>query len=310
MTAGAAGEPNPLAREVRPRGDLDFPLALAYIDGWTAATLERVDRPTTAWRRALRLNGRDALVTLRPGAAPNTLALEVAGEGVGPTTLDAAERAIRRVFALDTDPGEFRELAEADSVLASLVAPYPGMRPVQVADLYETLLWAILGQQINVGFARRLKERLVEVCGHALEVDGTRYPMVPRPEQVAALDPEVLLARQFSRQKAAYVIGVSQEIAAGRLDLVALAALPYDEVVAELTRLRGVGRWTAEYVLMRGMGRPDVIPAGDVSLQLLVGTAALGRRASEPELRAIADRWRPWRGWATFFVWMTRQFGG
>ena len=184
------------------------------------------------------------------------------------------------------------------------------MRPVVIPDLYETLIWAILGQQINVGFARRLKERLVETAGHSIEIDGASYPLLPRPEEVAEIDPAALLALQFSRQKAAYVIGVSQEIAAGRLDLNALASLPDDEAIAELIRLRGVGRWTAEYLLMRGLGRTDVIPAGDVSLQLLIGTAALGRRANEAELREIADRWRPWRAWATFFVWMSRQFGG
>ena len=308
-----AGEGEPtrrLGREILSSGVLDFPLALAYIHGWTAATLERIDLATTTWRGALRLGGSDALVTLRPGAAPGVLALEVAGEAVGPETLDAAERVVRRVFALDADPAAFETLAASDDVLRPLVAPYPGMRPVVIPDLYETLVWAILGQQINVGFARRLKERLIETAGRSLTIDGVRYPLLPRPEDVAALDPALLLAQQFSRQKATYVIGVSEEIASGRLDLAALAALPDDEIVAELIRLHGVGRWTAEYVLMRGLGRPDVIPAGDVSLQLLIGAAALGRRASEPELREIADRWRPWRAWATFFVWMGRQFGG
>jgi len=310
MTGGDGEQIDRLGREIRPAGDLDFPLALAYIDGWTAATLEHIDRKATTWRRALRLDGHDALVTLRTGSTPGSLALEVAGQGIGHETLDRAEQVVRRVFSLDADPSSFEALAGGDDVLRPLVAPYPGMRPVVIPDLYEALVWAILGQQINVAFARRLKERLVETCGRALAVDGERYPLLPRPEEVAALDPGLLLAQQFSRQKAAYVIGVSAEIAAGRFDLAALAALPDDEIVAELTRLRGVGRWTAEYLLMRGLGRPDVIPAGDVSLQLLVGTAALGRRASEPELRAIADRWRPWRAWATFFVWMGRQFGG
>lgn len=310
MEGGGSEPTDRLRREIHPSRDLAFALALAYIGGWTAATQERVDLATTTWRRALRLDGRDTLVTLRPGETAEALILEVAGVGVGPATLDAAERVVRRVFALDADPAEFEALAAADDVLQPLVAPYPGMRPVVIPDLYETLIWAILGQQINVGFARRLKERLVETAGRSLEIDGVRYPLLPRPEDVAALDPAVLLGQQFSRQKAAYVIGVSEEIAAGRLDLAGLATLPDDEIIAELTRLRGVGRWTAEYVLMRGMGRPDVIPAGDVSLQLLIGTAALGRRATEPELRDIADRWRPWRAWATFFVWMGRQFGG
>lgn len=309
MTTGEGQATRRLARGIRPTGVLNFPLALTYVNSWTASTLERIDLVAGTWQRALMLDGHDLLITVGPSTTPDALILEIAGPYVSPDLLDRAEREVRRIFALDTDPAEFAALAWADDILRPIVTPYEGMRPIVVADLYESLVWAILGQQINVGFARRLKDRLVETSGHELVVDDVRYPLLPRPEVVAALDPAVLLGQQFSRQKTAYVIGVSEEIASGRLDLHELASLPDDEAIDELIRLRGVGRWTAEYVLMRGMGRADVIPAGDVSLQLLIGTAATGARVREPELRAIAERWRPWRSWATFFVWMSRQFG-
>jgi DNA-3-methyladenine glycosylase II len=267
-----------------------------------------VDVEARVYQRAIRIGDHDVRLTVRPADAG--LRLDVAGPIVTEEIADRAEQVVGRVFSLDADPAPFLEMAQTDSVLAPLVERFPQMRPVTIPDLYETLIWSILGQQINVGFARRLKLRLVELCGHTLTIDGQDYPLMPRPDVVAALDPADLVPLQFSRQKTNYIIGLSQLVASGDLNLEALRDQPEDEVIATLTSVKGIGRWTAEYALMRGLGHPDIIPAGDVSLQLLIGTAAIGRRATEAELREIAERWRPWRGWATFFVWMSRQFGG
>jgi DNA-3-methyladenine glycosylase II len=294
-------------RIIEPVGAFDFDRALAYLRTWTAATFERVDSAGT-YRRALRLDGHDVLLSVRAGERGQLL-LEVTAAVVDDRTLDAAAAVVRRVFALDHDPAPFLALAASDPALAPPSARLAGLRPVTIPDLYETLLWAVIGQQINVAFARALKLRLVELCGRALTVDGVRYPLLPLPEDVATLDPAALVERQFSRQKIAYVIGLSEAIAGGELDLPAVCALPAEEAIAELTRYKGVGRWTAEYVLMRGAGHPDVLPAGDVSLQLLIGTALLGHRATEAELREATARWSPWRGWAAFSFWAARQFG-
>jgi DNA-3-methyladenine glycosylase II len=296
------------SRVIPINGPFDFDLALGYLSTWTAATFEQVDLEARVYQRAIRVGSHDVRLTVRP--TDTGLELAVTGPGITDEIAECAEQVVRRVFSLDADPTPFMELAGTDTVLAPLIERFPTMRPVTIPDLYETLVWSILGQQINVGFARRLKLRLVDLCGHTLTIDGQDYRLMPLPDEVAALDPAELIPLQFSRQKTSYIIGLSQLIANGDLDLEELRGLPEDEVVATLTSVRGIGRWTAEYALMRGLGHPDIIPAGDVSLQLLIGTAAIGRRATEAELREIAERWRPWRGWATFFVWMSRQFGG
>jgi DNA-3-methyladenine glycosylase II len=125
---------------------------------------------------------------------------------------------------------------------------------------------------------------------------------------VAALDPAELTTRQFSRSKASYVIHAARAVAEGALDLDAVGALPFDDAVAEMTRLRGIGRWTAEYVLMRGLGVPDSFPAADTGLRAAIGKAyGLGRSATETEARAHAERWVGWRSWAAFIWWMALQ---
>ncbi|HEY1247314.1 MAG TPA: DNA-3-methyladenine glycosylase [Hyphomicrobiaceae bacterium] len=222
--------------------------------------------------------------------------------------LDEAERFVRRVFLLDEDPAPFLEAAARDPLFHALVRRFSGLRPVLIADPFETLLWAVAGQQVNVSFARKLKLALVEACGRCIRVDGEEYRLTPTAQEVARLDPAALAARQFSRQKAEYTLGLARAAASGALNFAMLARLPAEEAIASLTRWRGVGRWTAEYVLMRGLGARDVLPAGDLGLQQAIGRAyGLGRTATEVEVRRIAEQWAGWRGWAAFYWWLSIQ---
>lgn len=282
---------------------------MTYLRSSPSAVLEQIS-PDGVYRRSFTCDGRDVLLTVRSLGthdAPRLL-LEVAGEGVDSALVVAAERQVRRVFSLDADPEPFLRVAASDPVFDRVVRQFPGIRPVLVASPYEALTWAIIGQQITVGFARRLKQTLLDLCGHSIEVAGRAYPVFPTPEEVAALDPAELLSRSYSRSKASYVLDASRAVADGALDLEAVGALPFDEAVAEMTRLRGIGRWTAEYALMRGLGAPDSFPAADTGLRAAIGRAyGLGRSATEAEARSYAERWVGWRGWAAFIWWLALQ---
>jgi DNA-3-methyladenine glycosylase II len=142
-----------------------------------------------------------------------------------------------------------------------------------------------------------------------MTVDGERYWLAPRPEEVAALDPAALRARhQFSAQKAAYVTGLARAVRDGELRFDELARLPHEEAIARLTRFKGVGRWTAEYLLMRGLGARDSLPAADLGLRAVIGEwYGLGRKATEAEVRAYGESWAGWRGWAAFYWWYAIQ---
>ncbi|HEX6121598.1 MAG TPA: AlkA N-terminal domain-containing protein [Ktedonobacterales bacterium] len=292
-----------------PVAPYDFELALAYLRSSPSAVLERIS-DAGVYTRALRLAGQPVLLRVWSEGtltAPR-LALEVRGAALSPAVLAAAEATIRDLFALDADSTGFRALGARDPVFGRLLARWPGLRPVRIAEPYEALLWAIIGQQIHVGFARKLKLALTEHCGEMLRLDGEAYPLLPAPRTVAALAPEALRGLQFSRQKAEYVRTVSTAIAAGELDLARLAARPHAEALATLTRYKGIGRWTAEYLLMRGLGAPDSLPAADLGLRAIIGRAyGLGRTATEAEVRARAEAWAGWRGWAAFAWWLALQ---
>ena len=157
---------------------------------------------------------------------------------------------------------------------------------------YATLLRTIVGQQVSVKAADAMWRKLGEQVGDPSD-----------PVRVAAATDEQLRAGGLSRQKASYARSLADEVTSGRLDF---AALPEDdeEAIAQLVRVKGIGRWSAEIYLLFAEGRPDVWPAGDLAVQIEVGRI-LGHEArpSEKLTRELAEAWRPHRGAAAIFAW-------
>lgn len=157
---------------------------------------------------------------------------------------------------------------------------------------YETLLRTIIGQQVSVAAAQSIWNKLAAALGDLTD-----------PATVAAASDETLRAAGLSRQKASYARSLADEVASGQLDV---AALPEDDeaAIAALTRIKGIGRWSAEIYLLFAEGRPDIWPAGDLAVQIEIGRL-LGHaeRPSEKLLRQWSEPWRPHRGAAAIFAW-------
>lgn len=157
---------------------------------------------------------------------------------------------------------------------------------------HETLLRTIIGQQVSVAAAQSIWNKLADALGDLTD-----------PATIAAAPDEALRAAGLSRQKAGYARSLAEEVTSGRLDL---AHLPGDdeEAIAALTRIKGIGRWSAEIYLLFAEGRPDVWPAGDLAVQIEIGRI-LGHaeRPSEKLTRTLAEPWRPHRGAAAIFAW-------
>lgn len=295
-----------LVVDVPARPPFDLDMALRYLRLSPSTIAERVE--IERFERAVWLYGRPALVRVAPSGRAEHVRASLHVAAIAPGDDDALRRLVTHVFGLAEDVAGLDEVAVADPTFGRLVARYRGVRPVLIADPLEALAWAIIGQQINVAFAAKLKRVLIERFGERLVCDGREYPLFPRADTLAALGPDDLRPLQFSRQKIDYVVGSAAAVAGGALDLAALADLPTAESLGVLTRLRGVGRWTAEYVLLRGAGHRDVIPAADGGLRRIIGQAyGLGRLASEVEVRALAERWAGWRSYAAFYWWFALQ---
>ncbi len=204
--------------EVGAIAPFDFDLLLRYLRIWPAAVLEKID--AGRYRRAVTLDGRDVLLSIHSIGTISRprLVLEVFGAGVDQAIIERAAGIVRRTFSLDADPAPFLKAAQADPVLAELVGRLHTLRPIMIIDPFEAALWSILGQQINLAFARRLKLALIEMCGSHLEVGGERFGLFPRPARVVHLDPQLARERQFSRQKVEYVKGLAAAVLSGQID--------------------------------------------------------------------------------------------
>ncbi len=157
---------------------------------------------------------------------------------------------------------------------------------------YETLLRTIVGQQVSVAAAQSIWNKLEGLVGDLTD-----------PHNVAAASDETMRAAGLSRQKASYARSLAEEVTSGRLDLQNLPA-DDEEAIAALTRVKGIGRWSAEIYLLFAEGRPDIWPAGDLAIQIEIGRIlGAAERPSEKQTRDWAEAWRPHRGAAAIFAW-------
>ena len=183
-------------------------------------------------------------------------------------------------------------LCRQDKDLARIFAeagtPPPRSRPAGFASLVDI----VLAQQVSTASYRAIAARLLAAVGSVT------------PESLLALAETDFAAIGFSRQKVIYARGLAEAAGEGRLDFLRLAGLPDDEAVLELMQLKGIGRWTAEIYLMFCLGRPDVLPAGDLALREAAGLAKRKRkRPEEAQLRRMGEAWRPWRSVAARLLW-------
>ncbi|MFB5662484.1 DNA-3-methyladenine glycosylase family protein [Alteribacillus sp. HJP-4] len=294
--------------EIIPVQPYHFGQALAYLRRSPSLVLEKVN--DKGYQRIFTFSGQPVLVRMLFQNPPNhkKITVEVCGEKVDKKILNQSVETLKRIFSLTIDPEPFHKLLLKDPVLGKQMSDYIGLRPVLIGDPYESLMWAIIGQQVNVTFANKLKMKLLDLCNNSFQVEGQSFPVLPKPQQVVELGEKKLRENQFSRQKAKYLITVSEAVANRDINFATLAKMPYEEACQSLIQYKGIGRWTAECVLMRGLGFHDVIPAGDLGIQMIVGQFyKKGERASEKEVRQIAETWSPWRSWVAFVWWHQLQ---
>jgi 3-methyladenine DNA glycosylase/8-oxoguanine DNA glycosylase len=175
-----------------------------------------------------------------------------------------------------------------------------GLRLPRSADLFEGLVWVVVGAQVNVSFAAACRAALIELAG--TPVGDMRAH--PTPEQVARLDYADLERRQFSRRKAEYLIDAARAIEAGALDLEGWRTEAVTTVQERLTAVRGLGPWSVQYLCMRSYGFEDCAPIGDVALaEALKRFFALGQRPDAAEAARLMEPFAPHRSLATRHLW-------
>jgi len=207
---------------------------------------------------------------------------------------------VLRILGLPSDPKPF-ETKLKKLKMADLLGDGAGLRVPGTPTVFEALVWTIIGQQINLAFAYKLRNRLIQLAGEPLASPLFAHPT---PKAVAALKPDALLERQFSQRKAEYLIGLSKRIVAGDLVLEGLRDKPVTQVERLLVAERGIGRWTARYVAMRGVGFSDCTPVGDAGLRrALLEYHGLAKSPDERETEQLMAQLQPFRSLATCHFW-------
>jgi len=202
---------------------------------------------------------------------------------------------VRRWLDLDADPDTVATALGADPALAPLVAARPGLRVPTTVDPWETLVRAIVGQQITVAGARTLLGRLVDELG-GLEVSGLHA--FPRPGTLVDAGPEAIAALGMPGARARSLHSAALAVASRDLDL---RSGDVSDVAARLLALPGIGPWTVSYVRLRALGDPDAFPSSDLGLRRAAEALGLPSSARDLDLRARA--WSPWRSYAAQHLW-------
>ena len=258
------------------------------------------------YRRVVEFNGKLILYGVSAASTTGALRARILAGPAQASAQRAVQEFIARQFSTDLDLGPFYQQAVSDPVLSRLVKHFWGMRIPQAVTVYETLISAILEQQINLAFAHKVKQALIATCGRQVQFRGQRYNAFPEPAVLAGVTPAELRHLQISGPKARYIIGISRAVLDGSLDLEGLRTLEPEQAYARLREHQGVGPWTAQYVGLRALGRLDCLPASDVGLQKAMQFFyGLRKPPSVAGVEKIARNWRGWRSYATFYLWLT-----
>lgn len=268
---------------------------------------EVVDRFDGAvYRRFLPVGRRGTVISVaqQGSAARAVLVVTLAGPDSGsPAARSAARRVVDVALGAGQPVAPFYGAFREDPVIGPAIGDFRGLRGAGVPSLWEALVTAILAQQVNLRFAYDIRRELAEAFGRRLALDGETFVAFPFPEAMAVETPARLRRFRLSESKARAIHGLARAFADGALAEAEISALEDEAAIEKLTAFRGVGRWTAEIALLRGLGRGDIFPAGDLGVVKYLAQGLLGRRAKAKEetMRRFAARWKPWRGLALVY---------
>ncbi|MGE7675134.1 DNA glycosylase [Lysinibacillus sp. NPDC094403] len=211
---------------------------------------------------------------------------------------------IHEWFDLDNDLTPFYEMAKADPLLKMPAQKFYGLRVIGIPHLFEALCWGVLGQQINLAFAYALKKQFVEGFGDSIEWNGKKYWVFPSYERIAQLTPTDLADIKMTVKKSEYIIGIAKLMASGELSREKLMNMNFKDAEKNLIKIRGIGPWTANYVLMRCLRFQTAFPIDDVGLINSIKILRnMDRKPTKDEILEISLPWKNWESYATFYLW-------
>ena len=288
---------------IRPHGPLDLDLTLqryrlfgddaahAYVDG--------------VYQRVIEIDGRLWVYVLRGGGSVEDpmIQVQILGGRAQARHRGTVEDEVQRSLSLDIDLEPFYHWASADPILAGVIARCYGMRPPRASTLFEALVTSISAQQVNLIFATTTRSRLIKRFGPSVTIDGKMFYGFPTPGSLAEASLQELRDMQFSWRKAEYIVNLARLVVSGELKFEGFPQLSNDEIIERIMQVKGLGRWSADWLLARGLGRGDVIAAGDLGVRKAVGKFYFnGQAPASEEVRTFAARWGMFQSLAVHYL--------
>ena len=277
---------------ISPVGPHDFELCLRNARSFSPDLFQDL----AVFRSAVRIQDSPTVLEIRQiRRKPPTLEVRTAL----PNSASEVKRIARWIIFADLDLRPFYRIAASHPILGAITRELHGLKPIRPASLFEMLVVAITEQQISMAAAYRIRKRIIERYGE--RVNGLW--VFPTPRRLSEASVAELMTCGLSQRKAEYVKGVAHEVTEGRLDLSRLETMSDEDVRFLLLQIRGLGPWSAEYFLVRGLSRPDRVPADDLGIRSVVGRYLGSDKRLTPQgtLRKLSV-FKPYRGLAAFYL--------
>ncbi|MES2592827.1 MAG: DNA repair protein [Bacteroidota bacterium] len=251
-------------------------------------------------RKLLDIKGKPVLI--RISEIQKVLQVEVLYGTVANT--EAIISYIKEWFDLERDIRPFYALLKKDKDLSVLAEHYKRLHMVGIPNFFEALCWSIIGQQINLQFAYRVKRRLVEQYGQCVTYENKKYYLFPEPEIISTLRVDELRSFQLTQKKAEYILTIAKRLTEGALSKQQIHNLPTeDEMIASLVNIRGIGPWTANYTLMKSLRIMNCVPYGDAGIHHAVQKLKGIDKNNQAAIKALFDAFEGWKTYLVYYLW-------
>jgi DNA-3-methyladenine glycosylase II len=217
--------------------------------------------------------------------------------------IQSVQETINHIFSLNLPLRDFYNQVQSDPIMKQITQKLYGLKFPTTITVFEALVYAIVEQQISIKVARSIEERLALKFGDQLQLDEGTFFAFPTPQALVKAGSGEIRQAGLSQRKADYIYGAAQLIVDGKLDIERISMKNPEEIIAELDAIRGIGVWTAELTMLRGMHKFDALPADDLGIRRVISRYYCGKKPIKAEeARKIAEPWGNWKGLAAFYL--------
>jgi DNA-3-methyladenine glycosylase II len=258
------------------------------------------------WSQVLNVDGQLVRVKLSSNGSIDLPELTLELQSDAPLSKEQTIRAketVNCIFSLNLPLKDFYNQIKPDKVMTQITQKLYGLKFPTTATVFEALVYAIVEQQISIKVARSIEERLALKFGEQLQLGDETFFAFPTSEALAKAGAEEVRQTGLSLRKADYICGAAKLVVDGKLDIENLHKKKAETIISELDEIKGIGVWTAELTMLRGMQKFDALPADDLGIRRVISRYYCGERLIQAdEARRIAEPWGDWKGLAAFYL--------